>query len=120
MRKAQASEVLIYCIGLLSEEEPRDAEKRQARPEGTGGSLGRAGLLSQGSGGSRTDHAAGGARNPQSISCWRIRPTNPALDGTFRQIKVKVTGYGNATVRTRNGYYASPDSSARTGSVFIK
>ena len=28
MRKAQASEVLIYCIGLLSEEDPPDARAR--------------------------------------------------------------------------------------------
>ena len=34
--------------------------------------------------------------------------SNQALDGTFRQIKVTVTGFGRPTVRTRNGYYATP------------
>ena len=28
--------------------------------------------------------------------------------GSFRQIKVTVTGFGKPTVRTRNGYYATP------------
>ena len=28
--------------------------------------------------------------------------------GAFRQIKVTVTGFGRPTVRTRNGYYATP------------
>jgi VWFA-related protein len=35
-------------------------------------------------------------------------PTNTALDGTFRSIKVTVKAPGNPTVRTRNGYYANP------------
>ena len=34
--------------------------------------------------------------------------SNQALDGSFRQIKVTVTGFGRPTVRTRNGYYATP------------
>ena len=34
--------------------------------------------------------------------------SNQALDGSFRQIKVTVSGFGRPTVRTRNGYYATP------------
>ena len=36
-------------------------------------------------------------------------PTLQALDGSFRQIKVMVNGPGRPVVRTRNGYYATPD-----------
>ncbi len=35
-------------------------------------------------------------------------PTNTVLDGKFRKITVTVTGNGKPTVRTRNGYYATP------------
>jgi Ca-activated chloride channel homolog len=37
-------------------------------------------------------------------------PLNPALDGTYRKIEVKLTGFGKATPRYRNGYYASADA----------
>ncbi len=37
-------------------------------------------------------------------------PTNPALDGKFRSIKVEVSRKG-VDVRTRKGYYATPGSS---------
>jgi hypothetical protein len=40
-------------------------------------------------------------------------PTNLTLDGTFRQIKVTVKGFGNPVVRTRNGYYASAAAPAK-------
>ncbi|HXK06023.1 MAG TPA: VWA domain-containing protein, partial [Verrucomicrobiae bacterium] len=36
-------------------------------------------------------------------------PSNTAMDGTFRQIKITVKAPGNPTVRTRSGYYATPD-----------
>jgi len=34
-------------------------------------------------------------------------PSNPALDGTFRRIRVGVRAPGHVTVRAREGYYAS-------------
>ena len=45
-------------------------------------------------------------RNQYTIA---YTPTNTALDGTFRQIKITVKAPGNPTVRTRSGYYATPD-----------
>jgi hypothetical protein len=35
-------------------------------------------------------------------------PSNLALDGSFRQIKVTVNAPGRPVVRTRSGYYATP------------
>jgi Ca-activated chloride channel family protein len=119
VRKAQASEVLIYCIGLLSEEDAHDAKSaKHALKE-----------LAEASGGQDyypkdlaevekiTPEVAHEIRNQYILA---YSPTNPALDGTFRQIKVKVTGYANATVRTRNGYYASPASPRKPGAVTFK
>ncbi len=49
-------------------------------------------------------------RNQYTIA---YSPLNLQLDGTFRSIKVVVNGYGKPTVRTRNGYYASPAPPAK-------
>jgi len=38
-------------------------------------------------------------------------PTNTSLDGTFRQVRVAANGPGRPVVRTRTGYYATPDKS---------
>ncbi len=119
VRKAQASEVLIYCIGLLSEEDAHDAKSAKHALKD----------LAEASGGQDyypkdladvekiTPEVAHEIRNQYILA---YSPTNPALDGTFRQIRVKVTGYGNATVRTRNGYYASPVSPRKPGAVIFK
>jgi len=119
VRKAQASEVLIYCIGLLSEEDAHDAKSAKHALKD----------LAEASGGQDyyprdladvekiTPEVAHEIRNQYILA---YSPTNPALDGTFRQIKVKLTGYGTATVRTRNGYYASPVSSRKPAAVTFK
>jgi Ca-activated chloride channel homolog len=106
-RKARQSEVLIYSIGLLSEEEPREARAaKRALSE-----------LSTASGGlayypkslseveAITPQIANEIRNQYYLA---YSPTNAALDGTFRAIKVTVKAPGNPTVRTRNGYFANP------------
>jgi hypothetical protein len=41
-------------------------------------------------------------------------PTNQNLDGSFRQIRVVANGPGRPVVRTRSGYYATPESAKRT------
>ena len=106
VRKAQQSGVLIYSIGLLNEEDPREARKAKralkALGEASGGvdyyprDLAEVEKL--------TPQIAHEIRNQYIIT---YTPTNLNLDGTFRQIKVNVKGFGNPTVRTRNGYYAS-------------
>ena len=104
--KAQKSEVLIFAVGLLSDEEPHEAKKAKR-------------VLS-----SLTTASGGLAYYPKELAevdeialtvAHEIRnqyiiaytPTNPALDGTFRQIHVTVRGPGSPTVRTRTGYYAT-------------
>ena len=55
------------------------------------------------------------ARDIRSQYTIEYTPTDTAMDGTFRQIKVVAKAPGNPTVRTRSGYYATPDQAGRTG-----
>ena len=107
VRKAHQSEVLIYCIGLLSEEEPREARAaKRALSELATASGGLAYFpksLSEVE--AITPQIAHEIRNQYILA---YTPLNAALDGTFRAIKVTVKAPGNPTVRTRNGYFASP------------
>jgi Ca-activated chloride channel family protein len=107
IRKARQSEVLIYSIGLLSEEEPRDA--RQAKKALK--------TLTENSGGvdyyprdlAEIDKAVPQIARDirgQYVLAYQM-PASSANDDSFRKISVVVAGYGHPTVRTRNGYYAS-------------
>jgi len=106
--KAQKSEVLIYAVGLLSDEEPHDAKKARRVLD----------ALTHTSGGlayypkdltevdAIAERVAHEIRNQYIIA---YTPSNPALDGTFRQIHVAVKGPGSPVVRTRTGYFATEE-----------
>ena len=114
VRKARQSEVLIYCIGLLNDEEPREgrAAKRALNDLAatSGGLAYYPKSLSEVE--SITPQIAHEIRNQYILA---YSPTNAALDGTFRQIKVTVKAPGNPTVRTRNGYFATPLPAPKPG-----
>jgi Ca-activated chloride channel homolog len=119
VRKARQSEVLIYAIGLLSEEEPREAGKARralkALAEASGGmdfypkDLAEVDRI--------TPQVAHEIRNQYILG---YLPTNAVLDGSFRKVSVLVKGYGSATVRTRNGYYATPAPPPKGSSGLVK
>ena len=67
VREARQSGVLIYSIGLLNEEDPKDKRDAQRALKSSGGGLRRPGLLSQNSGRSGTGHAADRRRDPQTV-----------------------------------------------------
>ena len=117
VRKARQSEVLIYAIGLLNEEEPREANKAKralkALAEASGGNVYFPKDLAEVD--KITPQVAHEIRNQYILA---YLPTNPTLDGTFRKINVTVKGYGNPTVRTRNGYYATQPSAKNTSPGF--
>ncbi len=105
---SQQSEVLIYAVGLLTEEERRDAKRAQrelnALAEATGGETFYPKETSEVD---RIAHQV--ARDVRNQYTIQYTPTNTAMDGTFRQIKIAVNAPGHPTVRTRSGYYATPD-----------
>ena len=107
LRQSQNSEVLIYSIGLLNEEEAGEAKSAKKALK----------ALAEASGG--LDYYPKSLSDIQEITprvAHEIRnqyilgytSSNQVLDGSFRQIKVTVNGFGRPTVRTRNGYYATP------------
>jgi len=111
VKAAQQSGILIYAIGLLNEEERREAKQAKRALD----------LLTEATGGQayypkeladveRIAHqVAHDIRNQYTIT---YTPANQALDGSFRQIKVTASGPGHPVVRTRTGYYATPDSAS--------
>jgi VWFA-related protein len=112
IREAQQREVLVFCIGLLSEEE-HDAAKRAHEALGeitrsTGGhvwypndvdAVGRIALQL--------------AREIRSQYIIAYTPANPKLDGSYRQIRLSVSGPNHPVARTRTGYYAATDLGAK-------
>jgi VWFA-related protein len=108
VRLAQQDDVLVYAIGLLTEEEKREAGKARRAlgilVENTGGQVFYPKDVSEVE---KIAHdVAHDIRNQYTIA---YTPTNAALDGTFRQIKLVVKGPGNPVARTRSGYYAAAD-----------
>jgi Ca-activated chloride channel family protein len=114
VKASQQSEVLIYAVGLLGEEERREAQRAQralkALANATGGDV----YFPKDTGEVEkiAHQVARDIRNQYTIA---YTPTNTAMDGTFRQIKITAKATGNPTVRTRSGYYATPDQAAPSG-----
>jgi VWFA-related protein len=108
VRSARQSGVVIYCVGLLNEEIRRDALR--ARRE--------LNALAEASGGetyypkdtSEVDRIAHQvSRDIRNQYTIEYTPSNTAMDGSFRKIRVAVSAPGRLTPRTRTGYYATPD-----------
>jgi Ca-activated chloride channel family protein len=112
VNRAQQNEILVYSIGLLNEEERREARLAKRALDEISHDSG--GLAFYPKGASEVDaialQVAHEIRNQYTIA---YSPTVPAMDGSFRQIKVTVNGPGHPVVRTRTGYYATPDSGSK-------
>jgi VWFA-related protein len=122
VQRALQSEVLIYAVGLLGEEQRREAAKaKRALKELTSATGGMAfypkdvaevnGLALE---------IAGDIRGQYTLA---YTPPSPD-DGTYRQIKVEVDAPGHPTVRTRSGYYAraqkAPEPTPTSASGFVQ
>jgi Ca-activated chloride channel homolog len=109
VNRAQQNEILVYSIGLLNEEERREARLAKRALDAISRDSG--GLAFYPKGASDVDEialqVAHEIRNQYTIA---YSPTVQEMDGSFRQIKVTVNGPGHPMVRTRTGYYATPDS----------
>jgi Ca-activated chloride channel homolog len=117
IRKVRDSGVLVYSIGLLSEEEPREARAAKRALN------------------SLAETSAGAAYYPKDLAevekltpeiAREIRnqytivysPLNENLDGSFRKIKVELSGqYRGAKVRAKTGYYATSVTPKTTSSL---
>ena len=114
VKAAQQSETLIYGVGLLGDEERREAARAQralkSLAEATGGAVFFPKDLSEVD--KIAHQVAHDIRNQYTIE---YSPSNTAMDGTFRQIKITVKAPGNPTVRSRSGYYATPDQASAGG-----
>ncbi len=108
------SETEIYAIGLLSEEERREATRAKraliSLVEATGGL---AFFPKDTSDVEQIAHqVARDLRNQYTIG---YSSNNTTMDGGFRTVKVIATGPNKPTVRTRSGYYAGKgDSSGKS------
>jgi len=114
VKASQQSEVLIYAIGLLTEEERREARRAKraldALAEATGG---QSYYPKDTSEVDRIAHQV--ARDVRNQYTVIYSPTNQSLDGSYRTIKVVANAPGKPTVRTRSGYYATPDGVSNAG-----
>ena len=115
VRMAQQSDTIIYAIGLLSEEEKKEAKKAKRAldtlVESTGGQVFYPRDANEVE--KIAKQVAHDIRNQYSIA---YTPTNVALDNSFRTIKVIVKAPGSPIARTRTGYYASPDRASKNPS----
>ena len=106
VRLAQQNDVLIYAIGILGEEDKKEAKKAQRSlnilTESTGGQVFYPKDVTEVE--KIAHQVAHDLRNQYTIA---YTPTNQALDGTYRPIKVTVKAAGSPVARTRSGYYAS-------------
>ena len=116
MRSARQSGVVIYAVGLLTEEEHREASRARRAlndlTEATGGSVFYPKEVSEVD---RIAHqVAHDIRNQYTIA---YSPSNVVMDGSFRQIRITAKAPGKPAVRTRTGYYATPDSGTAAGKL---
>jgi VWFA-related protein len=116
VQKAHDTEVLLYFIGLLNEEDKRSAKKAKRAMQ----------ALAEASGGSAIfpeslelveKEALAIAHEIRNQYVITYSPTNQVLDGSFRQIKVVANGPNRPSVRTRSGYYALADNARRSATA---
>lgn len=107
-------DVLIYAIGILGEEDKHEAGKARRALDALTKASGGFSLYPKDIGEveSMAQQVAHDIRNQYVLA---YTPVNQNLDGTFRQIKV--TAGSKYTVRTRTGYYATPESQKKSASV---
>ena len=109
VHKAQQSEVLLYAVGLLSEESSRERRRAKrvldALTEASGGLAYYPRMLTEVE--QIAIQVAHEIRNQYVIA---YSPSNPELDGSYRRIRVDVKAKGRPQVRTRSGYYATPET----------
>jgi Ca-activated chloride channel homolog len=116
VQKAQQREVLIYAIGLFDEEDGHKAKRARRGLEALATATGAISYYPKNVAdiGTFTLQVAHDIRNQYILA---YTPSNQALDGSYRQIKVAVNAGNRPNVRTRTGYYATPELAKQTAST---
>lgn len=118
--QVHSTDIVVYSIALLNDEQPRDAKKAKRALE----------TISKATGGlcffpktvEEVDAlAVEVAKDIRSQYVMAYSPIVQELDGTFRTIKVTASGPNKPQVRTRTGYYAGAKkgASAPSGSTSL-
>ena len=114
VKLAQQNEVLIYSVGLLTEESRSDANSARRALRALAGATGGETFFPKELGEvDRIAHLV--ARDIRSQYAIEYKPLNAAMDGSYRKIRITVDAPGRPTVRTRSGYYATPERQAPPG-----
>ena len=116
VQRSNQGDTVVYAIGLFTEEEKHEATKaKRALNELT---LATGGLAFYPRDVNEVQALAGeiahDIRNQYTIA---YSPTIQQLDGSYRQIKVTADGPGKPVVRTRSGYYATPEVAGKQSSA---
>jgi VWFA-related protein len=119
VKLAQQNEALIYSVGLLASESRGDAHSaRQALEALAGATGGETYFPKELSEVDRIAHLV--ARDIRGQYAIAYTPLNAAMDGSYRRIKITVNAPGRPTVRTRSGYYATPERQVPAGNSSSK
>jgi Ca-activated chloride channel family protein len=119
LRKVQESDVAVFTVGLLNQEERRAARRTQRALTALAETSGGAAFFPKDA--SEVDEIARRiALDIRNQYILGYTPTNEAQDGTFRQVKVQLVGTPRSySVRTRTGYYARSSSSSAQVSTSV-
>src|SRR5216684_2439975 len=117
IREVQKTDTVIYTIGLLSQENKKEAKRARKVLEQIAAASGGLAFFPENVDDVHTicEHVAHDIRNQYILAYY---PSNTRRDGTFRAVTVEVIpprGRGKLVARTRNGYYAPSESPTASG-----
>jgi len=118
IREVQKTDTVIYTIGLLSQENRKEAKRARKALEQIAAASGGLAFFPENVDDVHNicQQVAHDIRNQYVLAYY---PTNTNRDGTFRAVRVEVIpprGRGKLIARTRNGYYAPTEKSASAAS----
>jgi len=116
IQKAQQREVLIYSLGLFSEEDRRQSKRAKRALDSIAAATGAVAFYPKGVDdvGKFTLQVAHDIRNQYILA---YSPSKQELDGSYRQVKVTVNAGNRPVVRTRTGYYATAELANQSASA---
>src|SRR6266704_782933 len=117
IREVQKTDTVIYTIGLLGQENKKEAKRARKALEQISAASGGLAFFPENVDDVHNicEQVAHDIRNQYILAYY---PTNIRRDGRFRTIQVEVIpprGHGKLVARTRNGYYAPTGSSSAAG-----